>query len=310
MRGVTNYPPSVARKEYRTVRKTVLVDSRDRSPHQTQTSYSVDLPRVLDNVRAITLKSYEIPISWYEFTAAKGNTSFSATVSSTPPDTHTITIRDGNYSAAELADELERVLNIAFGSGEFTVEHNTTTGSPQFAFTFRNTHYEFTFDFTAAQNQANCGANVNVRSTASYYGLGYFMGFFQTPTVSSTSFTLVSSFPAQVFPTNYIIMEIDGINKQDETSIDGRLAGRPDGCFAKLLMAGNTGDVMIYNEQAAVPLNRSVLNPPQRIKTLNIKFRFHDGTPVLFNNVDHSFTLDIECLENGFDEYSTLDFAH
>ncbi len=118
-----------------------------------------------------------------------------------------------------------------------------------------------------------------------------------------------SDFAVNVNPDNYILMELDFINKEDETAIDSRLSGRVDGCFAKLPINGNSGDVIFFRELCC-PLNRSVMNPViGQLRTLNIKWRFHDGRLVDFHNLDHSFTLEFELLENGFDEYSSLDFT-
>jgi hypothetical protein len=104
-------------------------------------------------------------------------------------------------------------------------------------------------------------------------------------------------------------MELDFINKEDETSYDGRLSGRVDGCFAKIPITGNTNDIIFYRD-FYTPVNRSVMSPPlSQLKSLSVKFRFHNGQLINFNNVDHSFTLEFELLENGFDEYSSLEFA-
>ena len=52
------------------------------------------------------------------------------------------------------------------------------------------------------------------------------------------------------------------------------------------------------------------MSPPlSQLKTINVKLRGHNGIFIDFNNVDHSFTLEMEFLENNFDEYSSLNFA-
>jgi hypothetical protein len=169
-------------------------------------------------------------------------------------------------------------------------------------------------DFTQTQQQSVCGNTVPVVSNTTWWGLGYMMGFNkQIYTVSSLLggfSTLESAFSVQLNDGNYIVMELDFMNKQDETTIDNRLSGRVDGCFAKIPITGNSGDIIFFREWCC-PLNRSIMSPPlAQVRNLNVKFRNHDGRVLEFNNVDHSYTLEFELLDNNFDEYSSMDFTH
>jgi hypothetical protein len=162
-------------------------------------------------------------------------------------------------------------------------------------------------DFTGTQTQATCGAPISVQNTSTWWGLGYFLGFNRKVYASSTDVT--SDFSAQLNAYNYLLLELEFINKQDETPVDSRLSGRVDGCFAKVPITGNSGDVIFFREHCC-PLNRSVLSPPLgQLRTLQIKWRDHNGRLIEFNNADHSFTLEFELLDNNFDEYSSLDFT-
>jgi hypothetical protein len=302
------YPGSSAKKQYRRVIKTLLVDSRDRLPLTTQSQYTVKLPKTYENVYAVTLKSAEVPYGWYTFSEARGNLTFLASTTSATENFVTITIPEGNYTATTFAEALEVALNVDLAN--FTVSYSTSTNT----LTIENTG-GYWLDFRGTQIQAaGCAGQSVVTPTSTYWGLGYYMGFEKKLYASSipllgSNHALTSTFAVNVNPDNYIIMELDYINKEDETSIDSRLSGRVDGCFAKLPITGNTGDVIFFRELCC-PLNRSVMNPPLgQLRTLNIKWRFHDGTLVDFHNLDHSFTLEFELLENGFDEYSSMDFT-
>jgi hypothetical protein len=310
------YPGSAAKKQYRRVIKTLLVDSRDRSPLSTQSQYTVKLPKTYENIYAVTLKSAEVPYSWYTFSEARGNLSFVVTVlnyDGIGTDlTETITIPEGNYTATQFATALKDALDAKFGTNAFAVEYSQNTNTLMFTYVKDGSTKSFIFDFTAPQSQsAGCAGQSTVTPTSTYWGLGYYMGFDKkvyTSVNTSPSF-LTSTFAVTVNPDNYILMELDFINKEDETSIDSRLSGRVDGCFAKLPITGNSGDVIFFRELCC-PMNRSVMTPPLgQLRTLNIKWRFHDGRLVDFHNLDHSFTLEFELLENGFDEYSSMDFT-
>lgn len=291
--------PSTSKKVYRKVCKTLLVDSRDRNPLQTQSSYSVTLPKTYENIYSVTLRSAEIPKSWYGFSAAAGNTSMTVTVSGTPT---TITIPDGNYTATTLAAAVQTALVAAYGGGSFTVSYNATTN----LITITKGSGNFTLSF-ASQTQTKAGQVVP--STATWWGLGYFLGFNKIDYTSSGS-TLTGVFGVQVEPFNYILMELDFINKEDETAIDNRMSGRVDGAFAKIPIQPASSGSIIYFREWCCPMNKSVMYPPlSQLRTLNIKFRFHDGTLINFNNSDHSLTLEFELLESNFDEYSSLELA-
>lgn len=290
--------PSTSKKVYRKVCKTLLVDSRDRNPLQTQSAYTVTLPKTYENVYSVTLRSAEIPKSWYGFSAAAGNTSMTVTVSATP---YTVTIPDGNYTASTLAAALQTAMS-ASGAGTFTVTYSSTTG----LITIVRSTGNFTLSF-ASQSQTKSGQVVP--STATWWGLGYFLGFNKIDYTSSGS-SLTGAFQVQVEPFNYILMELDFINKEDETSIDNRMSGRVDGAFAKIPTQPASSGNVIYFREWCCPMNKSVMYPPlSQLRTLNIKFRFHDGTLVNFNNSDHSLTLEFELLESNFDEYSSLELA-
>lgn len=289
--------PSTTKKVYRKVKRTLLVDSRDRNPLQSQSNYSVTLPKVYENVYSVTLRSAEIPQSWYAFSSVAGNTSMTVTVSGTPT---TITIPDGNYTASSLATAVQAALVAAYGGGSFTVTYNSTTN----LITIAKSSGSFTLSF-ASQVQTKAGQTVP--PTASWWGLGYFLGFNK---IDYTGSSITSLFGVQVTPFNYILMEVDFINKEDETAIDNRMSGRVDGAFAKIPVQPSASGNIIYFREWCCPMNKSVMYPPMsQLRTLNIKFRFHDGTLVNFNNADHSLTLEFELLESNFDEYSSLELA-
>ena len=281
------------KKLYRKVRKTLLIDSCDRNPTQSPSKYSVTLPKVYENVYSVTLRSAEIPVTWYSFSAALGNTKFTVVYSSSAPTV--ITIPDGNYDSTSFTAALLAALNdntSGFGAGAFTsITYDATT----LKFTFTATG-AFTFTFPDSLPRS------------SGWGLGFYMGFLNKPHTSIGNI-LISDTVIQLNTPNYILMELDLINKEDETSVDNRLSGNVDGCFAKIPITSNGGETIFFRE-VGIPLNRSVLSPPlSQLKTLNIKFRDHFGNLINFNNADHSLTLEFELLDNNFDEYSSLDFS-
>jgi hypothetical protein len=302
------YNPSVPKKVWRKVRKTIIVDSRDRqmNPGSHAGAYTVTLPAVYQNVYAVTLKSVEIPISFYTFSAAANNTTINVTYNNGSPTN--ITIPDGNYSASALATALNTAFNTAFGANNLVASYSATTSKMTFTGVAR-----FSLNLTPTVPISANGGNSLTSNFTTWWGLGYFLGFTGTTYSSAPTGTFVVTgvFAVNPFPTTYILMDIETLNKVDETSLDDRKSWRVNGAFAKIPMNGNSGTVIfLLSDTGYNPLNRTVYNPPiSKLTNLIIKFRLHDGRIIDFNGVEHSFTLELELLDNNFDEFSSLEFS-
>lgn len=307
---------STPRKEWRVIRKTLCIDSRDRniqSDMQHPGDYYVTLPAVYKNVRAITLKSYEIPMSFLTFTRCQGNTEFNININGS---TYQLLIDDGNYPIQDLLTDLQTKLN-TLSEGTFTLTQ--LVGSNKVVIT-NSTANVFTLLPQSAATSTNCGEQLPFDRQIEY-GLPYYLGFLNKPYVSSGSGTItlegttysnyiIGDIQAVGDPTTYIMMELEGLNKLDETYLEGKKSGNVDGAFAKIIVDGNSGDYLFFTDTGTNPLNRRVYSPPiSKLDKLHIKFRRHDGRTIDFNGGEHSFTLELEILDNNFDEFSSLEFS-
>lgn len=290
------------------MKKTVLIDSRDRqiTGSGSPGSYNVILPAVYNNVYSITLRSYEIPLTYNTFASCQGNTTMSVTYtpSGGSPSTSTVTISDGNYTVITLPTTLTTALQTISAGLSATWSSNTLLTT----IASTNTADTFVLNLSGATS-VNCGAGNNVPASTGW-GLGYFLGFYPQ-TYTSISGRVTSSFMMNPNPDTYILLELAGLNKLDETGLDGRIAGRIDGAFAKIPLTQNTGEYLFFADTSGPsPLNQRIYNPPiPRLDRLAIKWRRHDGRTIDFNGGEHSFTLELELLDNNFDEYSSLEFA-
>ena len=310
------YSPSVPKKVWRKVRKTLVIDSRDRQMNAGSHpgSYTVTLPTVYQNVYAATLKTIELPISFYQFSSASGNATMSFSYNGAA--TQTITISDGNYSATQLVSEINTQLTNALGANKLIATYSVTTAKVTFTSgtTALNT-VPFVLYFTPSVPTSSNGGNSLTSLFTTWWGLGYFLGFQATTYTSAASgspalHNISGVFSMNPYPTNYILMDLHNMNKLDETSLDDRKAWRVDGAFAKLPVNGNSGQFEYLNDSGTNPLNRSVYNPPiAKLNQLTVKFRLHDGRVLDFNGVENSFSLELELLDNNFDEYSSLEFS-
>lgn len=315
------YHPSVPKKVWRKVRKTIIIDSRDRqmNPGSHAGSYTVTLPTVYQNIYAATLKSIELPLTYYQFSSAINNVTllFSYGIYGNAATPLTLKLPDGNYSVSQLAATLntqfDTVLTAAslgaVTTGSLTASYSSITGKMTFtgmaAFTF--------YMIPPTPVSANGGNSLTVNYTT-WWGLGYFLGFTASTQTSirntATNYTLTGQFTVNPFPTNYVLMDLDILNKMDETSLDGLKAWKVNGAFAKILANGNSGDFVYLTDTNEHPLNRTVYTPPiSKLTNLIVKFRLHDGRIIDFNGVEHSFTIELEMLDNNFDEFSSVEFS-
>ena len=314
------YNPSVPKKVWRKIRKTLVIDSRDRQMNAGSHAgdFTVTLPTVYQNVYAATLKSIELPLTFYQYSEAANNVTISYTYG-TDTTRRTAQIRNGNYL---LVSDMIDALNAAFdaaqlaatppgAAGDIVAYPDNITG--KIYFLAKNT---FTFYLTpATPTSSQCGVALTSNYTT-WWGLGYFLGFTPTTQVSTAyvsgdfNYILVPEFALNLFPANYILMDIPQLNKIDETSLDDRKGSYVNGCFAKIQCDGNPFDYIYLMDTGAYQLNRTVFNPPiSKLTTLTIKFRLHDGRILDFNGIENSFTIELELLDNNFDEFSSLEFS-
>lgn len=136
---------------------------------------------------------------------------------------------------------------------------------------------------------------------------------------------------------NYFMIDIDGLNKSDETAVGANRSQFPDSFFAKIptvtsqklsLADGATGittGFIEYNDHSASE-NIAQFSPPiGKLDRLRIRPRLHTqqgsqgfiywtlsnattapATAANVNGANYCMTFEIEYLDNGFDQFSSL----
>jgi hypothetical protein len=254
------------------VTHTLHIDSRDReydafpSPH----TYRLALPRTYYNVTEARLLTAEIPSSFYVFEASRGVTSLRIRVGGIPTD---IIVPDGNYTNSSIASMLTTFLNAAYLGKTFVVAVDQATMK------------------LVIRCSSNPTISIDVDTTVycddtkvTGWGLGYYLGF-DPMTVRSSSGTMVSPRVVSLNPQTYLVLDIAELNNADEIG--------QRGAFAKIPFDTNSFGYAFYDAiaQGTPPIAQVPTIP--RLDRLTISFRFHDGSPINFNDVEHSFTLSI-----------------
>jgi hypothetical protein len=129
---------------------------------------------------------------------------------------------------------------------------------------------------------------------------------------------------------NYVLMSIEGLDKIDETATGAQRSGLVDNQFARIpnpnITSGETnkGSTIFYNDKS---FEENIVNytpPIGRLDRMHIQLRYHPNTvvptagtnnpatspnyaPITFGTSNHSFTFEIEYLENGFDQFSSFE---
>jgi hypothetical protein len=139
---------------------------------------------------------------------------------------------------------------------------------------------------------------------------------------------------------NYFLVDIEGLNKGDETAVSGNKSQYPDSFFAKIanttyskavltsstLALGRTTNFIEYNDHSGQE-NKAHFSPPiGKLDRLRIRTRLHSqqgsqgfiywtsdqavataaGAGTNTNIANYCMTFEIEYLDNGFDQFSSL----
>lgn len=259
-------------------KKLIILDSRDRdfTKYPEPNHYRAVLPDIYRKIFRMRLVSYELPNSFYTFDASLSNVSFDISYGSS---ISTITIPNGNYTPTTLASTLNTLLDALTGPS-FTVSVDGATNKMTIS---SNQDFEINFDVAST-------TDMNTE-----WGLGYYMGFKkQSYNASGSPFSITSDYPVNTDPWKYILMEIDTMNDLDELPLEGRKSGSRKAAFAKIVMDNDKWKYVFGNEQTTLH-NEFIFDPPrEKLGSLMINFRLHDGRLLNFNHMDHSLTIELD----------------
>lgn len=249
-------------------RHQLLVDSRDRDPeaYPAPNRYRVTLPKRYRDVVSARLLSITVPYSFHVFTAAQRNTHVHVTVGSVGPKR--VLVPDGNYHPAGLAHTLKVVLGDAFP------DHTFQTGvDPQ---TMR-------LAIECEQGEA-LAVRVPPRADRS---LAWLLGF--RGGEDGSGGRIEASAVINTNPWAYVVLDIDELPIIDEGGLGGTAIGK--GCFAHVPLPTTPFTSIFRQDTATPPVPQCP--PIPRLDRLTVTFRTHDGLPVDFQGMDHSFVLEL-----------------
>ena len=256
-------------------------------------SYTFTLPQPINDVRSISVNNAEIPISFYNISAAMGNNVMK--VGST-----LVTVPDGFYTSTTLRTALNGVLSgltfdISSNSNPYTSFKNTT-GSPitiSFAVKASNT--------CAGVTKAGAGTpaadfdKYNVKSK-----LGWLLGFRSITYTIASGVTLGSESLLDLTAPRYLYLVVDEFTNSNTNSFISPL---PTSIINKNILAKITIDYAHYSFGQVITANppngllvsdRRCYNGKVNLQKLKVQLVNAYGAPIHLNGLDFSFCLEVE----------------
>uniref|UniRef100_A0A6C0B2X1 Uncharacterized protein n=1 Tax=viral metagenome TaxID=1070528 RepID=A0A6C0B2X1_9ZZZZ len=110
----------------------------------------------------------------------------------------------------------------------------------------------------------------------------------------------------------YFFLEAKGLNMSDETANAADRSASTNSVFGKFVVYNPTDAVVVYNESSDAHQEIQFFPPLTKLDRFHFRLRTHDmnGNQYMFwptSGSNWSISLDIETLENSFDEFSTIE---
>lgn len=272
-----------------TKQKFVNIDTRYRDDYSSPTQCEFTLPDRITDVKAMTVRNIEVPVTTFNFSSTIGNNYFQITDLSGINKTM-VTIPDGEYTP----DVLSEVINTAIQS---------TSG------VFKNLVYS-TDEILNSNSflDVSSGAlivNFAVNSGGQFDGynikrkLGWFLGFRGQSYKITTIKTKSESF-VDYTGLRYLYLVVDEYTRGNQNSF---IAALPSSLVRKNILARITMNKFTFPFGSFLPANnfngylltdRRTYAGKVDIQKLSVQLVDDMGVPVGLNGLDYSFCLEIE----------------
>ena len=118
-----------------------------------------------------------------------------------------------------------------------------------------------------------------------------------------------SGVPLTTQPT-YFFLEVQGLNMSDETNSSAVRSSSTNSVFGKFVVEDPSNPLVIYNESSNSHQTIEFYPALTKLDRLNFRLRTHgmvQNSYIYWPVGEWSMSLDIETLENSFDEFSTIE---
>jgi hypothetical protein len=235
----------------------------DFNPGSISSWFVFSTSQIYRNITSVKLTSVEFPNTFYSFSALRGNTTLTLTITSGPnAGTYPITIPDGNYLTSNtvltldpstLITAIEDYIQGTLGIAAFAIDYDPVAHRIGFTFT-----HPFTITFP--ESSSNPYRN----------GIGYNLGFYRktnTAALNVVAYELTSDVPPDVIQDKYIYIQINDwslVHHQDvnQTSFPA---------FAKIQLPGTKNTMIFDGNYLNSSTKEYFFQQPVNIQRLEIK---------------------------------------
>jgi len=274
--------------------KYLNIDSRFQEEYNLNkgANFTFQLPQKMTDIKSIAVRCAEIPMSFYYFSAKRGNTTFN--VKDSNGYYYLKTIPDGNYTVSQLQGQINNALSSvpAQNNSDFVSIPNTNNVT----ITNNNasqTDLNYTF-YWDTDSLGNLQRN-NFKSS-----LGWSLGFRQPSYKLNREDTITSEAVVDVYNIRYLFLVVDEFRSSNPNSFISPLASS---LVSKNILARITLNPAFYPYGTILTANtfNGYLLSDQRvyagktdIQKLQISLVDEYGNVVDLNGIDFSFCLEIE----------------
>jgi len=268
----------------------INIDSRFRNdPQDPSTDFTFRLKNPMKNIISLRISGIEFPNTYYTFSKARQNTSFTLYYIKSNTDTtlyqQIITIDEGNYSPEELLDTLNTILV----NNPVSLSYNSIKGKILF-----DSQYYFEIDFL--------GNKLSFVNRTSDNGLGYNLGFRQTPGNRLKSirdigniYKLQGTAIIDTIDNNYIFVSLDPDWKVITNYTKDKELHHS---FAKVIINVPKGSVL-YDNGANTITKEYWFQQPTDITIIPVRISDPYDQTIDLGGMDFSFSLEIKEIRNA-----------
>jgi hypothetical protein len=292
------YPTNISRSNLnnlkrKTIFQTIVLNTLFREDYfgTSSTDFTIVLPYYFKNVLSLRLSSLQLPNDIYCISKFNGNNTFYIQENATGIS-GIITFPDGNYSSiSSFATLLQTTINtqLSISPDRFIVTFDPNSNK----ITISNTLSNFTMIFnesknTDAQRTQNC---VDIEKI--YKRFGWIVGYRNDAYINSNSYTTEAVYNG-AYP-NYIYFVLNDFNNSQAQNVFGMYSRSiiGDNILGMIPITSQSFYVNFTNGNDYIERKREYFGPV-RIQRLKIQLLNQYGDIINLNNMDYSFSLELE----------------
>lgn len=256
------------------------------NPSYNVANYNITLPEKINDVKSMSVRNVEIPITFYNISASAGNNFFQITRTSNSAS-YMITLDDGQYDVSSLASsinaKMDAISDISFVN--FSISNNIS----QFSCSANAYTIQFAVSSTGTFDK------YNVKSK-----LGWMLGYRNIAYGITTSASVRSESIVNLLGSKYLYLAIDEFSKGNQTSFISSLAGSQINKYiiGKIILNKATfpfGTILPANNyDGYLMTDKRTYNGKIDIQKLNVQLLDENGSLVNLNGIDFSFCIEVD----------------